>query len=134
MFTSDTELTAEQRLRHAAVSIGFAVFLALAGAVYEHFSYGVYSNFMIYAFAAPLISGALQLFAVLLGKTPQAGTLALLHAASAAAAAGCITAGIIRISGRSNSLLLVYPVLAVVLLILTAVSYRRDSAGSVGRQ
>ena len=134
MFTSDTELTAEQRLRHAAVSIGFAVFLALVGAVYEHFSYGVYSNFMIYAFAAPLISGALQLFAVLLGKTPQAGTLALLHAASAAAAAGCITAGIIRISGRSNSLLLVYPVLAVVLLILTAVSYRRDCAGSVGRQ
>ena len=130
MFTSDTELTAEQRLRHAAVSIGCALLLAFAGAVYEHFSFGIYSNFMIYAFAAPLISGALQLFAVLRGKTPQAGTLFLLHAASAAAAAGCITAGIIRISGRTNGLLIVYPVLTAVLLILTAVSYRKDCAQS----
>lgn len=36
-----------------------SIVLAAAGAVYEHFSFGVYSNFMIYAFAFPLIGGAL---------------------------------------------------------------------------
>ena len=126
MFISDTELTEKQHMKHAAVSICCALFLAFAGAVYEHFRYGVYSNFMIYAFAAPLISAAFQLIALLAGKPPQGRTLFLLHAAAAAAAAGCVTAGIIRISGRTNGLLAVYPVLAAVLIVLTLLSYRRD--------
>ena len=45
-------------LRHAVLSLSFAVFCAFFGAVYEHFSFGVYSNFMIYAFAFPLAAGA----------------------------------------------------------------------------
>lgn len=35
----------------------------IAGAVYEHFSFGVYSYFMIYAFAIPLAGGALPFLA-----------------------------------------------------------------------
>ena len=35
----------------------------VAGAVYEHFSFGVYSYFMIYAFAIPLAGGALPFLA-----------------------------------------------------------------------
>ena len=31
---------------------------ALVGAVYEHFSFGVYSNYMIYAFVPFLLLGA----------------------------------------------------------------------------
>ena len=126
MFISDTELTEKQRLKHAAVSICCALFLAFAGAVYEHFSYGVYSNYMIYAFAAPLISGAFQMIALLAGKPPQGRTLFLLHAASAAAAAGCITAGIIKISGRTNTLLIAYPVIGITLAVLMLNSYIKD--------
>ena len=35
----------------------------IAGAVYEHFSFGVYSYFMIYAFSIPLAGGALPFLA-----------------------------------------------------------------------
>lgn len=36
-----------------------ALAVAVFGAVYEHFSFGVYSYYMIYAFAVPLVCGAL---------------------------------------------------------------------------
>lgn len=127
MFTSDINAADRKSLKHIAVCIGCALFLVLFGAVYEHFSYGVYSNFMIYAFVPPLISGALLLLALLCGKPPQADrTLFLLHTASAACTVGCIVAGIIRISGRTHALLPVFAVLGGVLAILALVSYRKE--------
>ena len=126
MFISDTELSDRQYLKHVAVSIGCAVFCAVFGAIYEHFSFGVWNGFMIYAFAAPLLSGALQLLALLLARRPRAGTLFLLHAASAAITVGCIVTGIVRISGRTNGLLAVYAVLGGILSVLTLLSYRKD--------
>lgn len=35
------------------------VFCAVFGCIYEHFSFGVYSNFMLYAFCVPLVLGAM---------------------------------------------------------------------------
>ena len=81
---------------------------------------------MIYAFAAPLLSGALQILALLLDRRPRAKTLFLLHAASAAIAVGCIVTGIVRISGRTNGLLVCYAVLGGLLAVLTLLSYRKD--------
>ena len=128
MFTSDIK----PFLKHALVSIGCALFLALSGAVYEHFSYGVYSNFMIYAFAAPLISGALQLLALFFGKLPQARTLFLLHTSAAAFTAGCLVTGIIRISGRDHALLPVFFVLGGVLAVSALISYIKEPAAKPG--
>ena len=36
-----------------------AVAVAAAGQIYEHFSHGVYSNYMVFAFMIPLAAGAL---------------------------------------------------------------------------
>ncbi|MBP0968366.1 MAG: hypothetical protein J5722_12085 [Oscillospiraceae bacterium] len=126
MFTSDIETGGRRCLKHAAVCVGCALFLAFSGAVYEHFSYGVYSNFMIYAFAPPLIAGALLLLALLCGKPPQERTLFLLHTASAACTAGCLVTGIVRISGRTHALLPVFAVLGGVTAVLALVSYRKE--------
>ena len=123
MFTSDIESADRHCLKHAAVCIGCALFLAFFGAVYEHFSYGVYNNFMIYAFAPALISGLLLLFALLRGRIPRARTLFLLHAASAACTAGCLVTGIIRISGRDNALLPVFAVFGAVSAVLALLSF-----------
>ena len=49
-----------------------AVFLAFFGAVYETFSHEVYSYYMIYAFAIPLVLGTLPLLALALRE--PAGT------------------------------------------------------------
>ncbi|MBR3446530.1 MAG: hypothetical protein IKH27_01825 [Oscillospiraceae bacterium] len=128
MFTSDINAADKKSLKHIAVCIGCALFLALFGAVYEHFSYGVYSNFMIYAFTPPLIAGMLLLLALLCGKPPQERTLFLLHCASAACTAGCLVTGIVRVSGRTHALLPVFAVLGGVLLILALVSYWKEEA------
>ena len=46
-------------LRTALIYTIVAVAVALFGAVYEHFSFGVWSAFMVYAFMLPLACGAL---------------------------------------------------------------------------
>ena len=38
----------------------FAAVTALGGFVYEQFSHGVYSDFMVYAFLPPLVLGAFR--------------------------------------------------------------------------
>lgn len=113
-------------LRHAALSLGFAGFCAIFGAVYEHFSFGVYSNYMIYAFAFPLIAGFLQVLAMIVQRVPQMRTLLLLHLTSVTAAVGSIITGIIRIYGTENRLLYGYAAAGVLLACMTAASYFGD--------
>ena len=63
----------------------------IAGAVYEHFSFGVYSYFMIYAFAIPLAGGALPFLAKYMrnirGAKSSSGSAAGVTAYSGAAEA-----------------------------------------------
>ena len=63
----------------------------IAGAVYEHFSFGVYSYFMIYAFAIPLAGGALPFLAKYMrnirGAKSSSGSAAGITAYSGAAEA-----------------------------------------------
>lgn len=64
MVTSDKKTAAEyaDRLtRYSFIYLAAAIFCALFGAVYEFFSHGVFSFFMIYAFAIPLAAGAFPL-------------------------------------------------------------------------
>ena len=126
LYTSDTDTGGRQLLCHAAADLGGALFLALFGAVYEHFSFGVYSVFMVYAFVFPLLAGLLLLLAAMGRRRPSQRTLFLLHACTAALAVGSIAAGIIRISGRENLLLPVYPLLGAALGTAAGISFRRD--------
>ena len=130
MYTSDIDAERRQILHHAAAELIAALILAGFGAVYEHFSFGVYSYYMIYAFIFPLIAGLLLLFAALRKYPPQPRTLFLLHACTAALTVGSIAAGILMISGRDHKLLIVYPLLGGVLLLLTLLSYRKDGQAS----
>ena len=121
--TSDIDSGRKRLLRYAAGCLCAALFLAGAGAVYEHFSYGVYSGFMVYAFVYPLIAGLLLVLAASGKAAVSSRTLFLLLACTAACTAGSITAGIIRISGREHALLIVYPVLGGLLGLLTLLSH-----------
>ena len=53
----------DRNLKTAFIYLIISILLMIAGAVYEHFSFGVYSYFMIYAFAIPLAGGALPFLA-----------------------------------------------------------------------
>ena len=109
-------------LKYALRHVIAAAFFALFGAVYEHFSHGVYSAYMIYAFAIPLVFGALPcgLLVILQKKIPLL-SLRLWSYAVAALTAGCVWKGVLDIYGTTNRLLIIYPVAAAVLAFISII-------------
>lgn len=83
---------------------------ALFGAVYERFSHGVYSYFMIYAFACPLLLGAIPFFLLLRSGRPLPcrGAMDCIHAGVSALTVGCVMTGVLEIYGTTNPLTLFY--------------------------
>ena len=134
MFTSDNGNVKD--IRTALIYLIISIILAAAGAVYEHFSFGVYSYFMIYAFAIPLAGGTLPFMLRYLRRAklyesrdgkhirPAKHHLSaeLYHAAIASLTVGSIVQGILAICGRPNSLTVVYLIAAAVLLAASAVA------------
>ncbi len=121
MIGKGSETIAEDRMgrRTELIYLAASIFLAFAGAVYEHFSFGVYSYFMIYAFAIPLIGGALP-FAILGHKGAKQAADSInsvwYHASIVTLTTGSVVQGILAICGRPNSLVMIYPFAAAILL------------------
>ena len=109
MYTSDKPISGK---RYASVIKAYllaTVGCALFGAVYELFSHEVWSCFMIFAFALPLLLGALPFFLLRKRGKPFPGKAAeLVHAGVAALTAGSILQGVLEIYGTSNPLTAVY--------------------------
>ena len=113
-----------------------SIFCAVFGAVYEIFSHGVYSTFMIFAFVFPLVGGALPFFLLYLAERSRAKTerrrpysglypaipaRSFYHCGIITLTLGSIMNGILDIYGTTNRLLVVYWFLGAALL-LAAVS------------
>ena len=93
------------------------VFLALFGAIYEVFSHEVYSYYMIYAFALPLVLGVLPSALLLFrGKLPPRAAALLWNYGIAALSVGCVFRGVLEIYGTTNSLRVIYPIAGAALL------------------
>ena len=146
MFTSDNRY-----LKTSFIYLIVSIVLMIAGAVCEHFSFGVYSYFMIYAFAIPLAGGTLPFLAKYMkemrgadsssgaadataysgaaAETAAAGRHeAIYHLALATLTAGSIVHGILAICGRPNSLTVIYLIAGLLLLGVTALGAVRSSA------
>ena len=105
----------------AAVNVG------VFSAIYEKFSFGVVSLFMVFAFAVPLLLGGLVFF--LLGKALKktGSTLPALackfwHAATATLTTGFLFQGVLEIYGTSSALGGVYWTAAGILFGLSVLS------------
>lgn len=87
---------------------------AVFGGIYEHFSHGVYSNYMIYAFLIPLFLSVIPGIVILLNEksVPTKTTSALWNAGVATLTIGCIFQGVLEIYGTTNRLMIVYPSIA----------------------
>ena len=96
-----------------------SLLLAVAGALYELFSHGVYSNYMIYAFAIPLVMGCLPYLADGSEIIKRAGPTAeiLLLASIITLSIGSIIKGVLEIYGTTNFLTKAYPILGAGLVI-----------------
>ena len=98
MSISDMRLRCDL-LRHLAGT----VFLALFGAVYEHFSHG--------AFAVPLVLGAVPCaLAIFRQRYPVRAGLGLWNAGIAVLSVGSVMRGVLDIYGTTNALIAVYPI------------------------
>lgn len=112
MYTSDISLK-----RNLLGNIAGTVFLALFGAIYEAFSHEVYSYFMIYAFAIPLMLGVFPFTLLLISeKYPGKAALNLWNSGIATLSVGCVFRGVLEIYGTTNAMIIVYPVAGSLLL------------------
>ena len=126
MYTSDTDRRLNAGIRYLIA----AVVVAAAGWLYELFSHGVYSKYMIYAFMVPLVCGALPNFLTARRnargnkKTASSGTASMLQlTAVATLTAGSLIKGVLDIYGTTNRLTAVYPVIGLGLAIAAIVTY-----------
>ena len=89
----------------------FGLFCALFGAIYEVFSHEVYSYYMIYAFAIPIVLGTLAeiLFARYIRIQPPGLALSMWNMAVLTLTVGCLFKGVIEIYGTTNRMVVVYP-------------------------
>lgn len=115
MYTSDKSLK-----KHLLFNVIGTAFLALFAGVYEAFSHGVYSYFMLFSFAVPLMMGVLPYTLLLLKeKYPGRMFLNLWNSAIATLSMGSVFAGVLEIYGTTNSLIVVYPVFGGILILLS---------------
>ena len=94
-------------MRTAFVYLVLSILCALFGAVYESCSHGVFSFYMIYAFAYPLVLGALPYFILAWrGVKALPGVLArsFYHSGIATLTVGSLVKGVLEIYGTTNHL------------------------------
>lgn len=122
-----TSVTNRSILKTAFTYLLISLFVALFGAIYEVFSYGVYSNFMIYAFAFPLVGGCLPFF--LLGfwgynrKLPTSLSRNLYHSGIATLTVGSVIRGVLEIYGTTNALSDYYWIVGIILVTAGLINY-----------
>ena len=100
-------------LRHTLLTIVLSFF----GGVYEYFSHEVYSYFMIYAFAIPLVLGVFY-DAMLLWfhRRPPRAAILLRLTSVLTLSVGSVFYGVLAIYGTTNALWIVYPVAGILQL------------------
>ena len=117
LYTSDTD-TNKKLFKTGFVYLIASLFCALFGAIYEHYSHEVYSYFMIYSFAFPLVLGALPSFilcTVKSFKSPDRLSANLYNSGISTLTVGSIVRGILDIYGTTNNLVYVYLIAGVTL-------------------
>lgn len=97
-------------MKLALYDLLFAAVTALGGFVYEQFSHGVYSGFMVYAFLPPLVLGTCPLLILALcGKSlPGRWCVRLYHWGIIALTVGCLFQGALEIYGTTSRLVMGY--------------------------
>ena len=132
LYTSDTEYKnrtgSADLLRSGTAYLIASALVASAGWMYELFSHGVYSNYMIYAFMVPLACGALpDLLAAARGsrskKRSGSAASGLRLAAVVTLTAGSMIKGVLDIFGTTNRLLVVYPIIGLALAIAALIAF-----------
>lgn len=96
----------------------FSIICIIFGAVYEHYSHGIYSYYMIYAFIFPLCFGTFPFITLSIYgyiSFPKRISLNLYNSGIATLTVGSIMEGVLEIYGTENSLLRIFWIVGVLL-------------------
>lgn len=116
----------KQMRRTSLIFLCAALFCGLFSAVYEHFSHGVYSNYMVYLFAFPFFGGVLPYAIFGLApniKCPSSASARIFNSGVAALTVGSCIKGVLDIYGTTSSYQPIYWVLGSSLMALGLVLY-----------
>ena len=126
MYTSATDRLQRKCAKTAFAYLIVSLFCALFGAVYEVFSHGVYSFYMIYAFGFPLAGGALPFLLLSFSGTPKYPpglSRNLYHSGIATLTVGSLVRGVLDIYGTTNALSNGYWIVGIPLVAAGAAGY-----------
>ncbi len=126
MYILDIDKKTGFAFKTAFVYLLISCFCALFGAIYEIYSHEVYSFYMIYAFAFPLVGGALPFSAIGLfriKKYPYSASRNIYHSGIATLTVGSIIRGVLEIYGTTNSLVKYYWLVGISLLLAGVLAY-----------
>jgi hypothetical protein len=117
-----------QRKRAARISFSYlsiSILCALLGAIYELFSHEIYSYYMIYAFAFPLVGGAYPFLIIALTNIhfPKRVTLNMYNSGIATLTFGSIFEGILYIYGTTNRLSQIYWIVGIAFVVVAIIKY-----------
>ena len=104
---------------NALIYLAVSAFCGVFGVVYEAFSHGVYSPFMMYAFLIPFALGFVPflLIGLLKGIYPNKLSMYLYNSGVAFLTVGSLMQGVLEIYGTTNVLMTFYPIIGGVLLV-----------------
>lgn len=97
-------------LKALMIYVPAAVLCGIFSLIYEHFSHGVYSNFMVWLFLFPLVGGALPFFIIYVFKLayPNRVALNIYNSGICTLTIGSCMSGVFEIYGSTSALLIVY--------------------------
>ena len=104
-----------------------ALFLGVFALVYEQFSHGVWSAYLVFAWMIPLGLGLLPRLLLPAASAPAA---TLWHCGLAALTVGSVLQGALEIYGTTHALMAVYPLVGAALCCCGGVGYVWGRKGS----
>lgn len=122
LYILDTKYFKRQSITYFCIT---AVCL-LFGIIYEHFSHGVYSPFMMYAFLIPLVLGLFTSIICLYlkpGYLPNRISTNLYNAGCASITIYSIIRGVLEIYGTTNELIKIYLLITILTLLGSVINY-----------
>lgn len=122
LYTLDIKKIKKQGIIYIIVTVACILFAI----IYESFSHGVISNFMVYAFTIPLILGTgvcYTLYFFKIKKLPNKFENRAYNAAIATFTVGSIVEGVLQIYGTTNWKVHLYLIVGVILLISSISSH-----------
>ncbi len=131
--SATTDLIAKKKTAAFRTALRYTVATALSalfGGIYESFSFGVFSFFMIYAFAFPLVLGALP--NLLIGTFapqiyPSTVSRYIYHAGVATLTVGSIFCGALEIYGTTSPYENVYMVVGAILTVTGVIMFAEEA-------